>query len=70
MTRLIQSMSDSLLSVFAPKIQASAICPSCVAFGQCGGCNGNRRYRWRRCWSGPGCQTETVTCVARTECAP
>lgn len=69
MMKLIQSMSDGLLSVFAPKVQASAYCPPCRVFGQCG-CNGNRRYRSRVCYSGPGCQTETVTCVARTECAP
>jgi len=70
MTKLIQSMSDGLLSVFAPKIQASAACRPCVVFGQCGGCNGNRRYKRKVCYSGPGCQTETVTCVARSECAP
>jgi len=70
MTKLIQRMSDSLLSAIAPKIQAAAICPPCRVFGQCGGCNGNRRYRRRVCYSGPGCQTATVTCVARDECAP
>jgi hypothetical protein len=68
MTRLIQSMSDSLLSVFAPKITAAA-CRACEVVGQCG-CGGNRRYRTRVCYSGPGCQRETTTCVARTECAP
>jgi hypothetical protein len=70
MTKLIQSMSDGLLSVFAPKVRASAACPACHLVGQCGACNGNRRYRTRVCYSGPGCQYETTTCVAVASCAP
>lgn len=69
MTKLIQRMSDGLLSAFAPKITAAA-CRACEIVGQCGGCNGNRRYRSRVCYSGPGCQIETVTCVTVASCAP
>jgi hypothetical protein len=70
MTRFVENMSDRLLAVFAPKIEAAAVCPPCTRSGPCGGCNGNRRYRWRVCLSGPGCQTETRTCAASSECAP
>ena len=70
MTKLIERMSDGLLAVFAPRIQASAACPPCRWTGQCGGCNGNRRYRIKVCLSGPGCQTETRTCAADPGCAP
>jgi len=70
MTKLIQRVSDSLLSALAPKVQASAACMSCRLIGQCGDCNGNRRYRKRVCYSGPGCQVETVTCVTVASCAP
>lgn len=70
MTKLVGNMSDRLLAVFAPKIEAAAICPPCKRVGQCGGCNGNRRYRWKECLSGPGCQTLTRTCAAADECAP
>lgn len=70
MTKFVERMSDGLLAVLAPRIQASAICPPCRWTGQCGGCNGNRRYRIKVCLSGPGCQTETRTCAADPGCAP
>jgi hypothetical protein len=70
MMKLVERVSDSLLGVFAPKIEAAAICPPCRFVGQCGNCNGNRRYRRRECLYGPGCQAVEVTCVTDPGCAP
>lgn len=70
MTRFVETMSDRLLAVFAPKIEAAAICPPCTWKGQCGGCNGNRRYRIKECFYGPGCQAVERTCAADPGCAP
>jgi hypothetical protein len=70
MTKFVGSLSDRLLSVFAPKIEASAICPPCRWIGQCGSCNGNRRYRIKECLYGPGCQSVSRTCAADPGCAP
>jgi hypothetical protein len=70
MTKIVERISDGLLAVFAPRIQASAICPPCRWIGQCGSCNGNRRYRIKECLYGPGCQAVNRTCSADPGCAP